>query len=186
MTDNTSAYNYAGVIFVLRKIISIAVIALVLIIAVSGCNKEDTINYLDYQTYPFEANGVLTYDGKDYSVEVKSGKSGDLELKVNTPSELSGVVFSITGGNVKVGDEQINDGGYSANNGILLSNEMFSLSSGSLSGAGTKEDKGVTYSYAVYTAPHGEVTVYTQTGLKYPERIEAVLNGHNFKFVFKN
>ena len=172
-----------------KNLIMMVVFAVVTVISF-GCKKSDNMNYLDYQTYPFEANGTLTYDGTKYSVSVSAQKSGDLEIKVKEPTELCGMTFSIIDGKVSISDgkitEEINDDGYSAENGILLSRNMFSIPSGALSGAETTEKNGIKYSKAIYTLPTGEVIVYTQTGLSSPDMIEAKLNGHEFSFVFVN
>ena len=172
----------------MKKMRLIALILLCLLF--SSCHSQDKINFLSYQAYPFDAHGILTYDGKEYEVLVSVQKAGDILLQILQPENLAGMVFEQKDGSVtvKTGDLSlpIDDGGYSAADGILLCSHMYSLSGNTFSEAGVITENGVKYSYAEYSVSCGTVTVYIQNGLSSPEKIAASLNGHEFLFVFMN
>ncbi len=155
-----------------------------------SCRTNDKINYLSYQAYPFDAHGILTYDGAEYEVLVTVQRAGDVILQIIKPEILSDTVFELNDGEVTVrtGEltQTINDGGYAASDGILLSAHMFSLSGNNFSKAGIVTVEGVRYSYAEYAVSCGSVTVFIQNGLSSPEKLTATLNGHEFSFVFMN
>ncbi len=165
-------------------------IFLVLIFLLSSCKKNDKINFLSYQAYPFSAHGILLYDGNEYEVSVLVEKAGDLSLTVIRPELIANTVFTLKDGAVSVtfGDitQTVEDGGYSASEGILLSSHMFSLSSEDFSSAGVTSEDGVKFSYAEYEVSCGNVRVYVQNGFSSPEKLTASLRGHEFSFVFMN
>ncbi len=173
----------------MKKILFTAIIMLLCLSFVS-CRTNNKINFLSYQAYPFDAHGILTYDGAEYEVLITVQRAGDVILQIIKPDILSDTVFELNGGEVivKAGEltQTINDGGYSASDGILLSAYMFSLSGNNFSKAGIITEAGVKYSYAEYAVPCGSVTVFIQNGLSSPEKLTATLNGHEFSFVFMN
>lgn len=168
----------------------IGICFLVLLLFVTGCTGNDHINYLSYQTYPLDAHGVLTYDGRDYEVLVSVGKAGDLKLQIVLPSSIAGMVFEVRDGvtylTYNTIETELKDGGYASAEGILLASQMFSLNAKSYDGAGVTTVNGIRYSYAKYNVPDGTVRVYIPDGQDLPDRIEAELNGHTFSFQFMN
>lgn len=159
-------------------------------IPLASCKENNKINYLSYQAYPFDAHGILTFDGTEYEVLVTVQRAGDIILQFIKPQALSDMVFELNEGKVivKSGDvtQTVNDGGYSASDGILLASQLFSLSGKNFSDAGIVSENGVKYSFAEYKVPNGTVSVFIQNGLSSPEKIKATLNGHEFTFVFMN
>ncbi len=161
-----------------------------LILIVTACGTTDRINYLSHQTYPYEAHGILTYDGEEYEVLVSVQKAGNILMQIIRPTILAGAVFELRDGEVILSCGSLTveqeDGGYSAEQGILLAARMFSLSGKNYSGAGVVNEQGTKYSYATYTVTGGTVTVYLQDGLSTPDRLTADLNGHTLSFRFMN
>ncbi len=171
-----------------RKLLMIGLIPLLFLLP--ACGTADRINHLSHQTYPYEAQGVLTYDGAEYEVLVSVRQAGDILLQIVRPEVLAGAAFELREGNVIVScgtlTEEWEDGGYAAEEGILLAARMFSLSGSNYVGAGITTEEGVTYSYAEYAVEGGAVTVFRQKGLPDPSRITAELNGHALSFRFVN
>lgn len=175
------------VIFI-KKLAILIIVPLLLIL--SSCEKNDKINFLGHQAYPFEAYGKLTFDGKEYEALVSVKKRGDVILQIVKPENLKGVVFELSDGEVFVKTsgltQQINDGGYAAKEGILLSANMFSLSGDNLLDVQIVSENNVNYNRAEYAVSCGTVNVFVQNGLEAPEKLTANLNGHVFSFVFMN
>lgn len=173
----------------MRKALLCVGLALTLLL-LAACGTTDRINYLSHQTYPYDAHGVLSYDGEDYEVLVSVQKAGDVLLQIVTPAPLAGAVFELRDGKavLSFGDvsRELADGGYAAEQGILLAARMFSLSGSDYTGAGVTTEAGTKYSYATYTVEGGTVTVYLQKGLSTPDRLTAELNGHTLSFRFMN
>lgn len=149
---------------------------------------------INYQKYPLNMRGLLTYDENEYTVDISVEKSGDIEITVLLPERLKGAVFSLRDGICSfdfagVGS-RIDDGGYSAAQGIYLSAAMFSLSADQFSGSEIVTDNGVRYSSAEYRINTdlvaGSVRIFTQRGLDFPDMIKAELNGHVLSFVFSD
>ena len=165
-------------------------IPLTLLLLLTACQGRDRINYLSHQTYPYHAHGLLTLDGTEYEVLVSVRQAGDLLLQVIRPEALSGAVFELREGEVTVScgtlTEIWQDGGYAAEEGILLAARIFSLSGDDYHNAGVTKEAGVTYSYAEFHVEGGTVTVYRQKGLSQPDRITAELNGHTLSFRYMN
>ncbi len=163
---------------------------MVAILILSSCGKNDKINFLGHQAYPFEAYGKLSFDGKEYEVLVSVKKIGDVILQIVKPENLKGMVFELSDGEVQITTsgltQSINDGGYSAKEGILLSANMFSLSGDNLLDVDIVSENNVKYNRAEYAVPCGKVSVFVQNGLDAPEKLEANLNGHSFSFIFMN
>ena len=155
-----------------------------------SCKENSKVNYLSYQAYPFDAHGILTFDGTEYEVFVTVQRAGDIILKFVKPEALSNMIFELNEGKVtvKTGNvtQTLNDGGYSASEGILLAAQLFSISGKSFSGAGIITENGVKYNVAEYKVKNGNVSVYIQNGLSFPEKLKATLNGHEFTFLFMN
>ncbi len=172
----------------LRKWVALTLTLCLLLL--SACGTTNKINYLSHQSYPYDAHGTLTYDGEDYEVLVTVRKAGDLLLQVIRPSVLAGAVFELRDGSVLVScgtlTEEWEDGGYAAEQGLLLAARMFSLSGEDYSGAGVKTLEGERYSYATYTVEGGTVTLLFADGTASPHRMEATLNGHTLCFQFMN
>ncbi len=158
-------------------------------VILSSCKEPSDIG-LKYQSYPIEASGILTYDGRDYGVSITAKANKDYSLSITSSGELCGMTFSFTDGKVFISDGivsgELNDGGYSLQHGILLSREMFFLQPNFMSGAEAIHENGVKYSSCTYSTDSGKVTVYSQVGAEAPDFIKATLNGHEFRFVFVN
>ena len=159
--------------------------------AVCGCGGKNCRD-INYQKYPLDVSGVLTYDGNEYSVDVSVPESGDIEITVLLPERLKGAAFSLRDGicsfNFAGVGSELDDGGYSASSGILLSAEMFALTADAFAGSEVITENGVRYCAAEYKVDSehasGTVRVFTQSGLSFPEKITAELNGHSLSFVF--
>ena len=99
----------------MKKILFTAIIMLLCLSFVS-CRTNNKINFLSYQAYPFDAHGILTYDGAEYEVLITVQRAGDVILQIIKPDILSDTVFELNGGEVivKAGEltQTINDGGY--------------------------------------------------------------------------
>ncbi len=167
-----------------------AVILLIFILTLVGCKSNERINFLNYQSYPFKAHGVLTYDGTEYETNITVEQMGGIALEIIKPAELSGMSFIYENGSVTVKTEDfcqtVSDGEYAASEGILLAAKMFSLSGDCLSGSEIINENGVRYCKSEYTVPRGSVFVYIQEGLTSPEKLTATIGGHDFSFVFMN
>ncbi len=176
-------------VIVLRKAFLCIGLALLLLTA-TACGTTDRINYLSHQTYPYDTHGLLTYDGEEYEVLISVQKAGDILLQIIRPTVLAGAVFELRDGETILScgslTEELEDGGYAAEQGILLAARMFSLSGSDYTGAGVATEKGIKYSYATYTVEGGTVTVYLQDGQISPEQLTAELNGHTLSFRFMN
>ena len=161
-----------------------------LLLTVTACGTTDRINYLSHQTYPYETHGILTYDGEDYEVLISVRKAGDILMQIIRPTLLAGSVFELRDGETILSCGSLTaeqeDGGYCAEQGILLAARMFSLSGNDYSSAGVINEQGTKYSYATYTVTGGTVTVYLQDSLSTPDRLTANLNGHTLSFRFMN
>ncbi len=171
-----------------RKFLTICLLPLLLLFP--ACKAENRINYLSHQTYPYHTQGVLTYDGTEYEVLVSARQAGDILLQILRPDVLAGAVFELREGEVIVScgtlTENWEDGGYAAEEGILLASRIFSLSESDYSGAGVKQENGVSYSYATFRVEGGTVSVYRQEGLSEPSHITAELNEHTLSFRYMN
>ncbi|MBQ4064874.1 MAG: hypothetical protein IJD10_02115 [Clostridia bacterium] len=166
------------------------ILFLLLLPVLSSCGTTDRINYLSHQTYPYDARGVLTFDGTEYEVLVSVRQAGDVLLQVISPKVLAGAVFELREGEAIVScgalTEAWEDGGYAAEQGILLTARIFSLSGDDYVGAGVTTEGKETYSYAEYAVEGGTVTVYRQKKQEAPCFITAKLNGHTLSFRFMN
>ncbi|MBE6637171.1 MAG: hypothetical protein E7618_05150 [Ruminococcaceae bacterium] len=176
--------------FSVRSTICCLLVVLCLLPCFVSCGTTDRINFLSYQTYPFHARGILTFDESEYEVIVTVHKAGDLILQLVSPQRLAGTVLEIRDGIASLTYEDLviplADGGYAAKEGLLLSAEIFSLSGNSYAGAGVTEKDGIRYSYATYTVPSGQVTVYLTQEKDRPVFLLAELNRHQFRFQFMN
>jgi hypothetical protein len=176
------------VIFLFRKLRWILLLLLLPIL--SSCGSADRINYLSHQTYPYDARGVLTFDGTEYEVLVSVRKAGDVLLQIIRPKALAGAVFELRDGEAIVScgtlTESWEDGGYAAEQGILLTARIFSLSGSDYVGAGVKTEGAEKYGYAEYAVEGGTVAVYRQKEQDTPCFITAKLNGHTLSFRFMN
>jgi len=165
-------------------------VPLILLLLLSACKTNHSINYLSHQTYPYHAHGVLTHDGTEYEVLISVQQAGDILLQVIRPEILSGAVFELREGEILVScgtaTEAWQDGGYAAEEGILLAARMFSLSGGDYHDAGVTKENGLSYSYAEFRVEGGTVTVYRQKGISAPSHITATLNGHTLSFRYMN
>ena len=161
-----------------------------LLLTTTACGTTDRINYLSYQTYPYDTHGLLTYDDTEYEVLVSVQKAGDILLQIIRPTALTGTVFELRDGKTILSygslTEEAEDGGYAAEQGILLAARMFSLSGSDFVKAGVITESGNQYSYAAYAVEGGTVTVYLQDGLSTPDHLSAELNGHSLSFRFMN
>ncbi len=166
------------------------VLLILLLFLLSACGTTDRINYLSHQTYPYDAHGILTYDEEEYEVLISVQRADDILIQILRPTVLAGAVFELRNGNVILScnnlTEEWQDGGYAAEQGLLLAARMFSLSGSDYVGAGVVTEGESTYSYAEYSVEGGIVTVFLQKGLTSPDHITAVLNGHTFSFRFMN
>lgn len=159
-------------------------------VIVTACGVTPNINYLSYQSYPFEAEGVLVYDGTEYGVTVRAEREGQLTLAFCSPARIKGLELSLADGEVSFGYDgrtvTWEDGGYALKEGILLSSRLFSISFRSYASSEVKTVGGVRYQVVRYQVEEGDIAVYFQEKLTTPERIEATLNGHRFEFRFVN
>ena len=176
--------------FRIRAAVCVLLAVLCLFSCLTSCGTTDRINFLSYQTYPFHARGLLTFDESEYEVLVTVHRAGDLILQIVSPQRLSGTVLELCEGEATLSFDDIviplADGGYAAKEGLLLAAEFFSLSGNSYAGAGISEENGVRYSYATYTVPSGQVTVYLSQEKDQPVFLVAELNRHRFRFQFMN
>ena len=166
------------------------ILILLLTFYLIGCKSNEKINFLNYQSYPLKAHGLLTYDGVEYETRVTVKQKDDITLEIIKPAELSGMSFILENGNVTVKSEDfcqtVSDGEYAASEGILLVAKMFSLSGDSLSGSEIINENGIRYCRSEYSVPRGSVFVYIQDGLSSPEKLTATIGGHDFLFLFMN
>ena len=166
------------------------ILILILAFYLIGCRSNEKINFLNYQSYPFKAHGILTYDGVEYEAKITVKQKDDITIEIIKPAELSGMSFILENGSVTVKSDDfsqtVSDGEYAASEGILLVSKMFSLSGDSLSGSEIINENGVRYCRSEYTVPRGSVFVYIQDGLSSPEKLTANIGGHSFSFIFMN
>ena len=169
---------------------TVTLLLILILFLLPSCGTTDRINYLSYQSYPFNTHGLLSFDGTEYEILVTVRQAGDLRLQIVKPERLTGTVLSLSDGTTTLTYDSVttvlNDGGYTTREGLLLASAIFSLSGNSYAGAGVTTEKGIKYSYASYTLPEGTVTVYMQSGLDRPDKIAATLNGHTLLFRFMN
>ncbi len=160
------------------------------VVFICGCDSKNPVNFLNYQTYPFEAHGTLTFDKKSYKVSVTVKKQNDIRLEFLSPESISGIVLELDDGKASVKseniDEMLDDGGYSQSLGVFLAAEMFSIPAESFHGVSIVSENGISYNKAEYRTKSGRVYLYIQNGLSFPDRISAELNGRCFEFLFMN
>ena len=172
------------------RIVSCAAILFLSLLFLVACGGTDQAHYLSHQTYPLKAEGILTYDGEDYTVAVEVPRSGDIVLTVVGSHPLCGSRWELTEGRATVSfggiSQEWEDGGYAAEHGILLTARLFALSGQDYIGTDVVTDGEARYSCATYAAPGGTVTVYRQADIPMLDRITGELNGHSLSFRFVN
>lgn len=168
----------------------ITMIAILILSAIqsmlSSCERRKETNSLDYQKYPINIYGKLTYDKKEYIISANIKDEKNISIIFDSPFEMEGVEFLLSDGmpEIAYGDIKIpiNDTDYILSNSILSLIKIFSLDQERISDISLEEINGVTYNISKYSYDGYKVSVYTLKGNPTPVMFKLLSESHELIF----
>ncbi len=178
--------------FLIRTYInrSFAVICIIFLVFTVSCGKQGAKNGRFLSGYPLHLRAEVNFDGKDYEIDVSMQENNDISITFSAPEVLKNTALKMKNGECfmqYMGVEvPITDGGYSADNGLLLIRHVFSLSANDYIKTDTVKESGVKYYVEQYKTNFGNVSVFFLSDATLPSRISATLNGHTLDLLIVN
>lgn len=171
-----------------KAVIFTALCAVILVLFVS-CGSGNSLKRFNF-TYPLDVHAYISFDGRDYEADITVDDESNIRISFSSPDNLKNTVLEMKNGecflNVLGITLPITDGGYSSENGLLIIRHVFSLSHKNYTDASVIKDGGVKYCVENYTVKAGKISVFFASDKPIPDKISAVLNGHEIEIVIVN
>ena len=172
----------------MKKIIVFEALCAVILALLTSCRGK-SLKRFNYE-YPLNFHAEIKFDGRDYEADVSIGSDSDMTLAFTKPESMNSTVLEIKSGksylHVSGITLPINDGGYSSENGLLLIRQIFSLPHNSYTDADVITSSGIKYCVENYKTKDGSVSAYFADGKSLPDKISAVIRGHEIEIVIVN
>lgn len=168
----------------------LAVFCIISMMFTLSCGKDKAKSGRFLSEYPLKVHAVVNFDGKDYEIDISMEEKNDISITFSVPDVLKNTVLRMKNGECfmeYMGLEiPITDGGYSAENGLLLIRHVFSLTANDYFSAETVKESGVKFCVEHYKTELGDVSIYFLPDAGLPSKVRAVLNGHTVNLIFVN
>lgn len=155
-----------------------------------SCGKDKAKSGRFLSEYPFHLHAVVNFDDKEYEIDISMEGKNDISITFSVPDVLKNTVLKMKNGECfmqYMGLEiPITDGGYSAENGLLLIRHVFSLTANDYFSTETVKESGVKFCVEHYKTDLGDVSIYFLPDAILPSKVRAVLNGHTVNLIFVN
>lgn len=172
----------------MKKIFVFAALCAVILVLLTSCSGR-SLKRFNFD-YPLDFHAQIKFDGRDYEANVSLSGEADMRIAFTKPESLKNTVLEIKSGNCYLRVSgitlPITDGGYSSENGLLLIRDIFSLPHSSYTDANVITSSGIKYCVENYKTKDGNVSAYFAEGKTLPDKISAVLRGHEIEITIVN
>ena len=173
----------------MKKVIVVTALCAVILILLASCGGGKNLKRFNL-TYPLDVHAYIKFDGRDYEADITVSDENDIRISFSAPDSLRNTVLEMKNGqcylHVSGITLPITDGGYSSENGLLLVRLVFSLSNKSYTDASVIKSAGIKYCVENYVTKAGRISAYFASDKPMPDKISAVLNGHEIEIIIVN
>ena len=148
-----------------------------------SCGKQGTKNGRFLSEWPLHLRATVNFDSKEYEIDISMEDKNDISITFSAPEVLKNTVLRMKNGECFMEymsvEIPITDGGYSADNGLLLIRHILSLTADDYLKADAVKESGIKYYVEHYKTNFGNVSVYYIADANVPSKVQAALNGHS-------
>ncbi len=173
----------------MKKALVFTALCAVILVSLTSCGRGNSVKRFNLN-YPLDIHAYIKFDGRDYEADLTIVNGSDITISFSSPENMKNTVLEMKNGQCYLHvfgvTLPITDGGYSAENGLLLIRHFFSISHKNYTDASVIKSAGIKYCVENYSTSMGKISAYFVSDKQIPDKISAVLNGHVIELIIVN